>query len=117
MKNDGTLPHELNDLILKSGLPLIEGVRGIGFMREPALDALEILRKHRRSAVLGGDVYEVVGGKLEVSYDNWHCDPQPGEDWASYVERSIKHSRDYISNYSCEAEEGCVFALVVKTRS
>lgn len=117
MKNDGTLPDALDELIERSGLPLIEGVRGIGFMREPSLDALDTMQKYGRTAVLGGDVYEVVGGKLKVSYDNWHCDRQPGEDWASYVERSIEHSRGYISSYRCDADEGCVFTFVVETRS
>jgi hypothetical protein len=117
MNNDGTLPEELNDLIGESGLPLMEGVRGIGFLREPSLLALDVMLTHRRSAVLGGDVYEVVRGKLVVSHDNWHCDRLPGEEWSKYVERSINHSRAYISNYRCDAAEGCVFALVVQTRS
>lgn len=117
MNNDGTLPEELNDLIHESGLALMEGVHGIGFLRERSLLALDIMLTHRRSAVLGGDVYEVVHGKLVVSHDNWHCDQLPGEEWASFVERSIHHSRAYISNYTCDAVEGCVFALVVQTCS
>ncbi len=102
------------DVLLSAGRSLEDvGVRNWALSRGEALAALAGFAQIG-IAVSGGDVYSVNGSSVELSYDNWYCDPGHLESDAAYIGRSIATARDYILNYP--ASEGVVlFAMVPRT--
>ena len=62
-------------------------------------------------AILGGDVYKIVGEKAEQTYDSWHCDQGPDESDSVFSKRSSDKAKSYICCYLMS--EG-LFAIVPK---
>jgi hypothetical protein len=62
-------------------------------------------------AILGGDVYQLVGEKAEQTYDSWYCDQGPDEPDSVFLKRSSDKAKNYICSYLMQ--EG-LFALVPK---
>lgn len=80
------------------------------------LDRVEdVLRAVKDSgiAVLGGDVYEDREGRLQATYDNWHCEREPAETFADYAERSWKRAWDYIVAYPRARSQTTCVVLVL----
>ncbi len=101
------------DRILSVGQSLIhQGVNNWALTREQALQAIAMLMENR-TAILGGDVYSIDSDKIESGYDNWYCDPNPGESDEIFLQRSHRKALDYISNYRGNPDRS-LFALVPK---
>jgi hypothetical protein len=106
-----TVWSERIDPVLKIGTPLEGvGVRNWALTKADALRALENLLE-MEVGIAGGDVYKLVNGKLELTYNNWFCDRNAREISEHYVARSVAHARNYIANYEDQGME-FFFALV-----
>ncbi len=86
------------------------GVRNWALSREDALLALDELER-LGVAVLGGDVYRIIGRCFEPSFDSWHCDQNVDELGYAYLMRSTGAARTYIKSYGID---GAFFVLVPK---
>jgi len=90
------------------------GVRNWALDREQAMSALGRLGM-LEVAVLGGDVYTVIGTDIESTLDNWYCNRRSDEAEAHFVERSIGVARNYIATYPGDLDT-VFFALVPEVR-
>jgi hypothetical protein len=87
-------------------------VAEVGFRLQPALEAVDELAA-LDWAVLGGDVWQTGGSVPKPTYDNWHADRGPKEDWGAYVRRSADYSRNRITLFDTAQPSGtALFALV-----
>lgn len=99
------------DPVLSRGIFLgYLGVRNWALGRDDALNAIHELEAFG-IAILGGDVYQLVGEKAEQTYDSWYCDQGPGESDSAFSKRSSDKAKSYI--FSCLMPER-FFALVPK---
>ena len=99
--------------LLQKGRQLAEiGLNEVAWLKQ---DALVLLKAFEDSeiVILGGDVYRDIGGKLISTYDNWYCDPEIGENEASYAPRSRQKAIDYIGNYQEQRGAGKVWYVIV----
>jgi hypothetical protein len=99
------------DAILSIGSPLWDiGVHNWALSRDKAKTA--ILKLYSLEIpILGGDVYKVVDGCFEFTYDNWCCDKKIGESDSQYLKRSIDISLQYIKNHP---DDSVFFAIYPK---
>jgi hypothetical protein len=99
------IPEAYRKLEKEKGRPLAEiGAAGVAFTRKDVLGALECL-KGTQVGVLGGDVLDIVGGKLRYTHDSWHVNRRPQEDVADFLNRSIMETERYIRSYP-DPEDG-----------
>lgn len=106
-----TIWSEQVDPILSRGVLLDGlGVRNWALGRDDALHAIYELEA-LGVAILGGDVYKLVGDKAELTYDSWYCDQGPGESDSDFTKRSSGKAASYI--LSCLMPDG-LFSLVPK---
>ncbi|MGF0237456.1 Imm40 family immunity protein [Rhodococcus sp. IEGM1300] len=99
------------DPILSRGISLEHlGVRNWALGRDDALHAIYELEAFG-IAILGGDVYKLVGEKAEQTYDSWYCDQGPDESDSVFSKRSSDKAKNYIFSYLMP--EG-LFAIVPK---
>jgi hypothetical protein len=61
-------------------------------------------------AVFGGDILEGTKPHLKHTLDNWHCDLERGESWATFVTRSCASAVSYLSKLQ---HRGQLFFTVV----
>jgi hypothetical protein len=96
--------------ILAKGIVLEElGVSDIAWLREDALDVIEIA-KHQGKALLGGDVCVFENSGWNFNYDNWHCEPTPNENLIDFCNRSAETGIKYVKSYPIK--ENVAFILV-----
>jgi len=87
------------------------GIKNWVLDREKAARAITQL-ENLKIAVLGGDVFEIEGGKIYQTYDSWCCDQKDDENEQNFTKRSILEAKEYILNYP----KGTLgFAIVPKT--
>ncbi|NEX94032.1 Imm40 family immunity protein [Caulobacter sp. 17J65-9] len=87
------------EAVLNSGVSLEPfGVQGWALPQVDALAAIERLRG-LGVPVVGGDAFERKSGELVLAYANWCCELFPGEEIASYVDRSALVARRFVSEY------------------
>lgn len=99
------------DSVLSRGIFLDGfGVRNWALSRDKALRAIDELEDFG-VAILGGDVYLVVGEIAEQTYDSWYCDQGLDEPESVFFKRSLDKARDYVCGYSVQ---GGLFSLVPK---
>ncbi|KJH79019.1 Imm40 family immunity protein [Pseudomonas sp. ES3-33] len=99
------------DSILNRGIFLDRwGVRNWALARDDALHAIYELQA-LGIAILGGDVYQLVGENAEQTYDSWHCDQGPDESDSVFLKRSSDKAKSYI--LSCLMPK-VLFSLVPK---
>ena len=92
---DLDIPNDLR----AQGVPLHQiGIANVAWPRNAALSLLQVLYG-RTIAVLGGDVLRLAAGQPYHTYDNWHTDPHPSEDFAQYAARSQEAAAAYIQAY------------------
>ena len=91
--------NEYQEIVDQGGQSLEDaGVTGHGLERSAALKAISVL-SHHKIPILGGDVFRLSNGKLELTYDNWHIDKKDDEATKSYAIRSAQISENYVRNY------------------
>lgn len=101
------------DSILSDGKYLEDvGVRNWALARDVALKALNKFLE-RDVAVSGGDVYLSDGTEIELSYDNWSCEPRNEESESDFLHRSIEEAREFIERYKASSGSA-LFAIVPK---
>jgi len=88
-------------------------VRDIGLFREDALLAIEYLRD-AEIPILGGEVWYGRDDKFELTYENWHTDPNPMEDQRTYSQRSCKAAEQYVRDFPERADAETLFVLVIR---
>lgn len=99
------------DPILSRGISLDNlGVRNWALGRDDALHAIYELEAFG-IAILGGDVYNLVGEKVEQTYDSWYCDQGHDESDSVFFKRSSDKAKSYIFNYLMPE---VLFAIVPK---
>jgi hypothetical protein len=99
--------------LLLCGIPLYGlGVNNWALTTEQALNAIKIFKKIK-VAVIGGDVYSVIEGEIELLYDNWHCEEKRiKETEKDFVLRTLDYAENYILNYNNQNVPQPFFALV-----
>jgi len=91
---EDSLPSDLR----AKGQSLVE--RSLSETAWPIEHAAQLLTwlREKRYGVLGGDLYERKGAKFIPTYENWHCNLEKGESWATYCERSCKKALKYVAD-------------------
>lgn len=75
------------------------GCYEIGFTRENALLIATEIRQEN-IPIIGGDVYYLNNGEINVAYDHWDCsEKEDDETLRQYIERSYQATIDYITKY------------------
>lgn len=89
------IPKNLIDL----AIPLDDTVHvlELAWAYENVLQLIHLLHQNQ-IGILGGDVYEKVGDKVEITYDNWYFNWESGS-WNEYVLASASTSVNYIKKY------------------
>lgn len=89
--------------------------RGISGEAFPENVIRDVVRSLRGSgvAILGGDVYEEREGRLQPTYDNWHCDRLRAESFESYAERCWDQAWQYTQTYVGSPGKMPYFVLVM----
>ncbi|TBV02304.1 Imm40 family immunity protein [Stutzerimonas kirkiae] len=99
------------DSILSCGASLdCVGIKNWALRRDDAIRAINELEA-LGVPVLGGDVYQLLDGGAEQTYDNWYCDQEFGELDSVFLKRSLDRAKSYICNCSIS---GALFAIVPK---
>lgn len=88
------------------------GTADVALLADDALEAAQILARSG-IAILGGDVFYQTSNGLHLAYANWSTKPEPGEDPATFVTRSIQETCEYIRRYPSEQGRKELFALVI----
>lgn len=97
------------DVILSVGVSLeCIGIKNWALSRNEAISAICELETHG-VPILGGDVYHLVNGVAEQTYDNWYCDRDANELASEFLRRSVSKAKSYIENYKVD---GALFAIV-----
>ena len=101
------------EILNKEGHPLHEiGVNEVALPRDAALRAIEAL-ENTDLAVLGGDVYKVVAGKPDLSYDSWYCNSEASESASDYARRSRTVAEQYVRDFKEVGDKPVLFSLIV----
>jgi hypothetical protein len=82
----------------------------IAWKKEAAIKVIDALAEHGY-AVLGGDVLQLAGDRLDYSGDYWDL---PDEDvilWDEYVEHTRERSIDFIENMARAKGEDLLYAI------
>lgn len=87
------------------------GVNNVAWTKGDALEVIASLQG-REVAVLGGDVYGLVGGHIVPAYANWHCERRQGELLRDYAERSQRAAASFLRAYPATKVE-ILFAFVL----
>jgi hypothetical protein len=107
------IPEPYRRLEKEKGRALPEiGVAGVAFTREDILEALACL-KGTQVAVLGGEVLEIVNGRLRYTGDSWYANRGPEEDLLYYLERSIAETEQYIRRFPDPADGTILYSPVI----
>lgn len=84
------------------------GIGEMAWKRDEIVSIIQILRKNN-IPVLGGDVYKILNGKIEITYDNWYMNDDGNSDFA---ERSLNKVVSYIEEYESANGNDFVYTLV-----
>ncbi|MEO6907431.1 MAG: Imm40 family immunity protein [Abditibacteriaceae bacterium] len=104
---------EIECLLTEQGYSLSAiGASGFALKRNDALKLISLLEEIP-TAILGGDVYFLKEGQLEVSYDNWYCNKLPDENYLNYVNRTHIIARNYIKNYRLMLDVTPIFDMTI----
>lgn len=97
------------DSILNCGVSLdCMGIKNWALARDGAISAIKEL-EFIGVPILGGDVYLLVDGGAEQTYDSWYFNQEIGEPSSVFLKRSSDRARSYISNYPVN---GVLFSIV-----
>ena len=100
------------DEILRIGISLEPvRVKNWALSQQEAIQAL-IQFVELQIPILGGDVYELVNGVIQHSYDNWYCNRLPNEPHLNFVSRSVRKAREYIEHHNASEPDKVFFAFV-----
>lgn len=106
------LPTEYLNILAQEGRNLKEtGVNGVALSRRAALRAVDALQA-AGVPILGGDVYLLTSGKLELSHDNWYCKDAGDPGTEKYLSASIAQAAQYIRSYR-DLEDGSIMYRIV----
>lgn len=97
----------LPQALLNRGIFLREriGVCEVGWKFDDIVKVLDII-KEKEMTVLGGDVYELNGGEIIITYDSWSFS-------GSNFIKSFEKASEYINNYYKNNGDNFIYALIV----
>ena len=97
----------LPQALLNRGIFLREriGVYEVGWEFDDIVKVLDII-KEKEMMVLGGDVYELNGGEIIITYDSWSFS---GSNFIKSFEKASK----YINNYYKNNGDNFIYTIVV----
>lgn len=97
----------LPQALLNRGIFLREkiGVYEIGWKFDDVIKVLDVI-KEKEMTVLGGDVYELNGGEIIITYDSWSFS-------GSNFIKSFEKASEYINNYYKNNGDNFIYTLVV----
>jgi hypothetical protein len=89
------IPQKYIEILESKGQPLTDiGINAVALNQADALGAIETLRGSQ-VAILGGDVFRVVGGRPQHTYDNWYSNRRSDEDLSAFLQRSWDVAEGY----------------------
>jgi len=89
------LPEELTNL----AKPLNHlGISEIAWDGENAIKVVEFLNKNNY-AIIGGDVYKIVDGNLDSTYDSWYFNRNEAKSNQEFLQESMERAITYINQY------------------
>jgi len=73
------LEQKIKEKIFRKSISLESyGLNDLAWGREDALQLINEIMEHK-IGILGGDVYRLVGSRLDPLSDNWSCEPMEKE--------------------------------------
>ena len=63
-------------------------------------------------AILGGDVYSLLGNEINSTYDGWYLDRDVIVTWNNYMVQSKVFAHEYINSYHTKNGEHYCYSLV-----
>lgn len=108
-----TLPQDYIDILARHGRDVRDaGVNGVALSRRAALSAVDALRRTGDIPILGGEVFRITNGKIELSYDNWDTKSSRGPNSVQYRQDSYPQAEAYIRAYA-DPENGTILYRIV----
>ncbi|MCP3906839.1 MAG: hypothetical protein GY712_02365 [Oceanicoccus sp.] len=105
---------EIIESVSTGGIPLYKyGEACWALTRHQALIALRKL-KPTKVGVVGGDMYQLVEGKLEPNGDSWYFAKRHKESDEAYSRRTIDGTRRYILMYENFGVDDTYFTLILE---
>lgn len=102
------LPQELQ----KKGRSLSDlGLAEVAWLWKDALMVIDYLAANR-VAILGGDVYKCLNGKMESTYDNWYLNRERDQSWESFVTASHRKAWEFIKGYHARNGSSFYYSIV-----
>jgi len=77
------------------------------------LSILKIL-KEKKIPVVGGDVYKIIDGHIQITYDNWFIN---NDGTSEFVERSLNKAISYIGEYERINGDNFVYTLALSNNN
>lgn len=102
------------DLLNAKGVRLDHfGLNDVALRRDDAIAAVDIIG-NEFIPILGGDVYFINGGRIELAYANWYTNKNPGESIYDFCVRSIRETEVYIKNFPDYKDKTPIFSLIIR---
>ena len=86
------------------------GVEGFGLDKNHALILCDFLHLSH-FLILGGDVYKINEGEIEITYDNWFINRKKEDSYEEYLNRTYEYSKYFIENYA-DSNSNAIFNII-----
>jgi len=109
-----SLPNTLPKKLINSAKSLEHlGIVELAWDCQNAVMVVEFLCEYNY-AILGGDVYRLINGGLESTYDSWYLNKDVTKSREQFVEESKNKAIAYISQYHARNGDDFYYSLVSK---
>jgi len=99
INNKSNLPDCFPEELINLAKPLEHlGISEMAWDRENAIKVVEFLYKNNY-AIIGGDVYKIVKGNLDSTYDSWYSNRNEAKSNQDFLQESINRAKAYINQY------------------
>ncbi|MGE5395903.1 MAG: Imm40 family immunity protein [Chitinophagales bacterium] len=87
------------------------GIDEVAWKWAEALRVVEFLGENEY-LVLGGDVYKIVEGSLQITCDSWFTNRDNSHTWNEVVQESVEKAISYITNYQKMNGDSYCYSIV-----
>lgn len=110
------LTQKIKEKITQKSISLEKyGLNDLAWNKEDSIKLINEIIKDK-IGILGGDVYKLTPGGLEILPENWSCEPTENESEEEYYLRSKSESINYIENYPTQMNEKIIFSITFTER-
>lgn len=107
-----SLPNDFPEELLVSAKTLEHiGICEMAWDWQDAIRVSEFLCRHN-CAILGGDVYRLINGVLESTYDSWYINKDGTKSTGKFIEEARDRAVSYINQYHDRNGDDFYYSIV-----